>query len=169
MKKYRQKYRQFTLCLYVWRFGYSLSANACSKVCGIPMNAFELRVVSLRGEMALAPREILGARPHRTPTPRFVRWDSGLPLRCDLLARLPFGHPPLPFVRRTPGGYINVWRCYELSQAFLRSRRAAIYDEHSLSELLMTAFTIYKLSLLSAAIACLFSTSVQASTCITAG
>ncbi len=33
----------------------------------------------------------------------------------------------------------------------------------------MTAFTIYKPSLLSAAIACLFSTSVQASTCITAG
>jgi hypothetical protein len=25
--------------------------------------------------------------PHRTPTPRFVRWDSGLPLRCDLLVR----------------------------------------------------------------------------------
>ena len=33
----------------------------------------------------------------------------------------------------------------------------------------MTAFTIFKPSLLSAAIACLFSTSVQASTCITAG
>ena len=33
----------------------------------------------------------------------------------------------------------------------------------------MTAFTIYKPSLLSAAIACLFATSVQASTCITAG
>jgi hypothetical protein len=38
----------------------------------------------------------------------------------------------------------------------LLSRHAAIYDEHSLSELLMTAFTIYKPSLLSAAIACLF-------------
>ena len=25
--------------------------------------------------------------PHRTPTPRFVRWDSGLPIRCDLLVR----------------------------------------------------------------------------------
>ena len=33
----------------------------------------------------------------------------------------------------------------------------------------MSAITIYKPSLLSAAIACLFSTSVQASTCITAG
>ena len=33
----------------------------------------------------------------------------------------------------------------------------------------MTAFIIYKPLLLSAAIACLFSTSVQASTCITAG
>ena len=33
----------------------------------------------------------------------------------------------------------------------------------------MTAFTNYKPSLLSAAIACLFSTSVQASNCITAG
>ena len=39
--------------------------------------------------------------PHRTPTPRFVRWDSGLPIRCDLLVRslLPagaFSHDPPP-------------------------------------------------------------------------
>ena len=105
--------------------------------------------------------------PHRTPTPRFVRWDSGLPIRCDLLVRLPFGHLPLPFVRLPPGGYINFWRCYERSQAFLRSRHAAIYDEHSLSELLMTAFKTYKPTLLLAA--CFLSNGVQASTCITAG
>ena len=32
----------------------------------------------------------------QTPTPRFFRWDSGLPLRCDLLFRslLPAGCEP---------------------------------------------------------------------------
>jgi hypothetical protein len=79
----------------------------------------------------------------------------------------PSGTPPLPFVRRPPGGYINFWRCYKYSQAFLRSRRAAIYDEHSLSELLMTAFKTYKPTLLLAA--CFLSIGVQASTCNTAG
>jgi hypothetical protein len=54
-KKYRQKYRQFTLCLYVWRFRYSLRSNALCKVCGIPMIAFGFRGVGLGVEMALAP------------------------------------------------------------------------------------------------------------------
>jgi hypothetical protein len=49
----------------------------------------------------------------------------------------------------------------------LLSRHAAIYEEHSLSELLMTAFKTYKPTLLLAA--CFLSNGVQASTCITVG
>ena len=61
-----------------------------------------LRIVSNVGqglctdtaEMVPHPHAISDwTRPHRTPTPRFVRWDSGLPIRCDLLVRslLPSG------------------------------------------------------------------------------
>ena len=83
------------------------------------MNAFELRVVSLRGEMALAPREILGPDPHRTPTPRFVRWDSSRPIRCDLLVRLPFGHPPCLLYADPRGIYKFQDQGCERSQALL--------------------------------------------------
>jgi hypothetical protein len=101
LKKYRQKYRQFTLCLYVWRFGYSLSANAFCKVCGIPMIAFGLRSVSLRGEIALAPREILGARP--PPYSHPLDPEQGLPSALELCFAQT---PPLQTKTLPPGGYI---------------------------------------------------------------
>ena len=48
--------------------------------------------------------------PHLTPTPQFVRWDSGLATHTIPLKRLHSGLPPLSFVKRLTGGYVKILR-----------------------------------------------------------